>query len=121
MGDIGSESGAGDANRQRVLDPRLRRITPPDWIASDPLNGTEPAEHRRQQIPNCEVLDLALALSRLNLRSLQETIHIFAFAFAFAFVVVVVFGKGVSRRCKRQSDSRRQYGGRLQDVAASAL
>ena len=124
MRNIRPESGAGNANRQRVLDPRLRQITPPDWIASDPLDGTEPAEHRRQQIANREVLDLALALSRLNLRSLQETHRTRSAVLPLVVVVlplVVLPCDCDLCRCKGHGESRRQYGNRLHDVAASSL
>src|SRR3984957_11903650 len=65
---------ARDANRQRVLDPWLRRIAPCDWIASNPLNGAQSAKHRWQKIADHQILDFALALGRPDLRSLQGTI-----------------------------------------------
>ena len=46
------------------LTQRLWRIALLAWIASDPLNGTQSAEHCRQQITNGEVFDLALAIGR---------------------------------------------------------
>jgi hypothetical protein len=38
------------------------------------LDGTQTAEHRREQIADREIFDLALTFGRLDLRPLQETI-----------------------------------------------
>src|ERR1700722_6604378 len=74
MRDIGSESGAGDANRQRSLNPRLGRIAFLTRIASNPFYGTQPAEPCPQQIADREVLDLALPFGRFNLRAFEEAV-----------------------------------------------
>ena len=50
------------------------RIALLDWIASDPLDGTQTAEHCRQQIADREVFDLPLAFARPDPRPPQETI-----------------------------------------------
>ena len=44
------------------------------WIASDPLDGTQSAEHRRQQIADCEVFDFPVATYSSDRRTLQEAV-----------------------------------------------
>src|SRR5271166_6195046 len=72
MRNIGRKRPAGDPNRQRLLRPRPRRIALAYWVASDPLDGTDAAEHGRQQIADCKVFDLALAGRGLDVCPSQQ-------------------------------------------------
>jgi hypothetical protein len=56
------------------------------------LDGTQTAEHRREQIADREIFDLALTFGRLDLRPLQETITsatLVAVAVAIAIPIAV--------------------------------
>src|ERR1700733_14639433 len=100
MRKLGTESGSCDANRQRVLDPRFRRVALLECVASDPLDGTQAAEPRREQIADREIFDLALAFGRLDLRPLQETITsatLVAVAVAVAVAIETKPAKNVQR------------------------
>src|ERR1700729_3436514 len=74
MRDIRSQRRASNLHRQRVLHPRFARIALLERIASDPLNGTQSAEHCRQQIANRKVLDFPVATYSSDRRTLQEAV-----------------------------------------------
>src|ERR1700679_2968221 len=74
MRKLGTESGSCDANRQRVLDPRFRRVALLECVASDPLNGPQPAELCGQQIADREVLDFPVATYSSDRRTLREAV-----------------------------------------------
>src|SRR3984957_7325068 len=122
MRDIRSQRRASDLHRQRVLHPRFARIAFLEWIASDPLNGTQSAEHCRQQIANRKVLDFPVATYSSDRRTLQEAVWTVSWRATSSdrFIVSAICRKLIRFRYIFES-GQRQNSAHLHDVAASAL
>src|SRR6516162_4137080 len=81
-GVLGPRAERATPNRQYVFDPWLNLITSFMWIVSDPLNGTCPAENRRQQITHDQVFNLSVAGCGPDRRTLQKAGAIIILAWA---------------------------------------
>ena len=66
MRNLRRESRPSDPNRQHIFHPRLGWIALLERITPYPLDGTDAAELCRQQMPDCQIFDLALAFVPLR-------------------------------------------------------
>src|ERR1700733_14554013 len=122
MCDIGRQRRASDLHRERVLHPRFARIAFLERIASDPLNGTQSAEHCRQQIANRKVLDFPVATYSSDRRTLQEAVWTVSWRATSSdrFIVSAICRSWIRFRYSLES-GQRQNSAHLHEIAASAL
>jgi|SRR6516162_8255360 len=92
MRNIGTKSRASDPDRHHVSDPGLDRITLSVAIAPDPLNGTCPAENRRQQITHRQIFDLPVAFRGPDSGALQKTMKIISACILMILMAFSVIG-----------------------------